>query len=41
MPAVDIYDPEFFLREDVHETFAAFRRDNGVYWQEMPGESGY
>ena len=38
---VDIYDPDWYLGDDVHETFAALRRDDPVHWQEIEGQAGY
>jgi cytochrome P450 len=38
---VDIYSPDWFATGDVHETFAALRREGAVRWQDMPDEPGY
>jgi cytochrome P450 len=38
---VDIYDPDWYLGDTVHETFAELRRTDPVHWQDMPGEPGY
>jgi cytochrome P450 len=38
---VDIYSPDWYLGDTVHETFAELRRTDPVHWQEMPGEPGY
>jgi cytochrome P450 len=38
---VDIYDPDWYLGEDVHETFAELRRDDPVHWQDIDGQAGY
>jgi cytochrome P450 len=38
---VDIYDPDWYLGDDVHETFAALRRDDPVHWQDIDGQAGY
>jgi cytochrome P450 len=39
---VDIYSPDWYLGDDVHETFAELRRTDPVHWQDMPGdEPGY
>ena len=38
---VDIYDPDWYLGDDVHETFAQLRRDDPVHWQDIPGQAGY
>jgi len=37
----DLCDPDWYLGEDVHQTFAELRRDDPVHWQDMPGEPGY
>jgi cytochrome P450 len=40
--SVDIYSPDWYLGDDVHETFAELRRTDPVHWQDMPGdEPGY
>jgi len=39
--SVDIYSPDWYLGDDVHETFARLRRTDPVHWQDMPGEPGY
>jgi cytochrome P450 len=36
-----IYDPDWYLGDDVHETFAELRRDDPVHWQEIDGQAGY
>jgi cytochrome P450 len=38
---VDIYDPDWYLGDGVHETFAQLRRDDPVHWQDIPGQAGY
>ena len=38
---VDIYDPDWYLGDDVHDTFARLRRDDPVHWQDIPGQAGY
>ena len=38
---VDIYSPDWYLGDDVHETFAELRRTDPVHWQDMPDEPGY
>jgi cytochrome P450 len=38
---VDIYDPDWYLGDDVHETFARLRRDDPVHWQDIEGQAGY
>jgi len=38
---VDIYDPDWYLGDDVHDTFARLRRDDPVRWQEIDGQAGY
>jgi cytochrome P450 len=38
---VDIYDPDWYLGEDVHETFAELRRDDPVHWQDIDAQAGY
>lgn len=38
---VDIYDPDWYLGADVHDTFARLRRDDPVHWQDIPGQAGY
>lgn len=38
---VDIYDPDLYVREDIHEIFSELRRTQPVYWQDMPDEPGY
>jgi cytochrome P450 len=37
----DLHDPDWYLSEDVHQTFAELRRRDPVHWQDMPGEPGY
>ena len=37
----DLHDPDWYLGEDVHQTFAELRRSDPVYWQDMSGEPGY
>ena len=44
VPAVsdlDIYSPDWYLGDDVHEAFSQLRRTDPVHWQEIPGEAGY
>jgi cytochrome P450 len=36
-----LHDPEWYLGDDIHQTFAELRRNDPVHWQEMPGEPGY
>jgi cytochrome P450 len=38
---VGIYDPDWYLGDDVHETFARLRREDPVHWQDMDGQPGY
>ncbi|HZP28932.1 MAG TPA: cytochrome P450 [Acidimicrobiia bacterium] len=38
---VDLADPDWFLGDAVHETFAELRRTDPVHWQPMDGEPGY
>jgi len=38
---VDIYDPDWYLGDDVHDTFARLRRDDPVHWQDIEGQAGY
>jgi cytochrome P450 len=38
---VELWDPDWFLGDDVHRTFAELRRRDPVHWQEMPGEPGF
>jgi cytochrome P450 len=38
---VDLSDPDWYLTEPVHETFAELRRSDPVHWQEMRGEPGF
>jgi cytochrome P450 len=37
----ELHDPDWYLGEDVHDTFAELRRTDPVHWQDMPGEPGY
>ena len=37
----DLHDPDWYLGEDVHQTFAELRRSDPVHWQDMSGEPGY
>lgn len=37
----DLSDPDWYLGDDVHQTFAELRRRDPVHWQEMTGEPGY
>jgi cytochrome P450 len=39
--AIDIYDPDWYARDDPHETFAELRRTDPVHWQDMPDGTGY
>jgi cytochrome P450 len=39
--SIDIYSPDWYLGDTVHETFAELRRTDPVHWQDMPGEPGY
>jgi cytochrome P450 len=38
---VGIYDPDWYLGGDVHETFARLRREDPVHWQDIDGQPGY
>jgi cholest-4-en-3-one 26-monooxygenase len=38
---VGIYDPDWYLGDDVHETFARLRREDPVHWQDIDGQPGY
>ena len=38
---VGIYDPDWYLGDDVHATFARLRREDPVHWQEIEGQAGY
>jgi cytochrome P450 len=38
---VDLWDPDWYLGDDVYPTFAELRRTDPVHWQDMPGEPGY
>jgi cytochrome P450 len=38
---VGIYDPDWYLGDDVHETFARLRREDPVHWQAIDGQPGY
>jgi len=37
----DLHDPDWYLGDEVHRTFAELRRRDPVHWQDMPGEPGY
>ena len=37
----DLHYPDWYLTEDLHQTFAELRRVDPVHWQEMPAEPGY
>ena len=39
--AVDIYSPDWYLGDTVHDTFAELRRRGPVHWQDIPGQAGY
>ena len=39
--AAGIYDPDWYLGDEVHATFARLRRDDPVHWQEIDGQAGY
>ena len=38
---VALWDPDWFLGDDVHRTFAELRCTDPVHWQDMPGEAGF
>ena len=38
---IDLYDPDGYVAGPPHETFAQLRREQPVWWQEMPDEPGY
>ncbi len=38
---VDIYDPDWYLTDEVHATFDRLRATERVHWQEIPGDTGY
>jgi len=38
---IDLYDPDGYVAGPPHETFARLRREQPVFWQEMPDEPGY
>lgn len=38
---IDIYDPDTYVAEPPHATFARLRREDPVHWQDMPDEPGY
>ncbi len=38
---VDIYNPDWYLTDQVHDTFARLRDNERVVWQEIPGDAGY
>jgi cytochrome P450 len=38
---VELWDPDWFLGDDVHRTFSELRRTDPVHWQDMPGEAGF
>jgi len=38
---IDIYNPDWYLTDEVHQTFATLRATDPVYWQEIPGDTGY
>ena len=38
---IDLYDPDGYVAGPPHETFARLRREQPVFWQEMPHEPGY
>src|SRR6516165_4574049 len=38
---VALWDPDWFLGDDVHRTFAESRRTDPMHWQDMPGEAGF
>jgi len=40
-PPVDVYDPELYLAGVPHETFARLRREQPVFWQELPRGCGF
>jgi cytochrome P450 len=37
----DLHDPDWYLGEDVHQTFAELRRSDPVHWQDLPDEPGF
>jgi cytochrome P450 len=36
-----IYDPDWYLGDEVHTTFARLRREDPVHWQDIDGQAGY
>ena len=38
---VDLYSPDTYIDGAPHEEFARLRREDPVYWQEIPGQAGY
>ena len=38
---VDLWDPDAFLDGPPHEMLAELRREQPVYWQDMPDEPGF
>ena len=39
--AVDIYSPDVYVDGPPHELFTELRRRQPVFWQDIPGQSGY
>lgn len=38
---VDIYNPDWYLTDQVHDTLARLRDNERVVWQDIPGDAGY
>ena len=38
---VDIYTPDWYLTDQVHDTFTRLRDNERVVWQDIPGDAGY
>lgn len=38
---VDLYSPDTYLSGPPHDDFARLRREEPVYWQDIPGQDGY
>ena len=38
---VDIYNPDWYLTDQVHDTFTRLRDNERVVWQDIPGDAGY
>jgi cytochrome P450 len=39
--SVDVYSPDWYLGDTVHESLAELRRIDPVHWQDIPGQAGY